>query len=152
MNKPWMALALMGTLAGTLISTNLQASTKQNVSDDPLAQRCIKMLDIYAAEDFDAYVAEFPAPWLGIFGEKTLRKQLADRHGKYVKEYQAKPDTIKIKAVTPAKVTKIEQEKLGALEAKEVDLFIASNKGNSSATACKYLRIGDSWYFRSLRL
>ncbi|QYK13554.1 hypothetical protein K0I63_03290 [Shewanella rhizosphaerae] len=152
MNKPWMALILMGTLAGTLISTNLQASTEQNFSDDPLAKRCIKMLDIYATEDFDAYVAEFPEPWLGIFGEKTLRKQLADRHGKYVKEYQAKPDTIKIKAVTPAKVAKIEQDKLGALEAKEIDLYIASNKGNSSATACKYLRIGDSWYFRSLRL
>ncbi|KIO38117.1 hypothetical protein [Shewanella sp. cp20] len=156
MNKPWTAIALLGTiagtLAGTLISTDLQASTEQDYSHDPLAQRCIKMLDIYAAEDFDAYIAEFPEPWLGIFGEKTLRKQLADRHGKYVKEYQAKPDTIKIKAITPAKVAKIEQEKLGALEAKEIDLYIARDKGISSSTACKYLRIGDSWYFRSLRL
>ncbi|CAM3940760.1 hypothetical protein [Shewanella aquimarina] len=152
MNKPWTALIFMGTLAGTLISTDLQASTEQNFSHDPLAQRCIKMLDIYAAEDFDAYVAEFPEPWLGIFGEKTLKKQLADRHGKYVKEYQAKPDTIKIKAITPASVAKIEQDKLGALEAKEIDLYIASDKGNSSSTACKYLRIGDSWHFRSLRL
>ena len=156
MNKPWTAIALLGTitgtLAGTLISTDLQASTEQDYSDDPLAQRCIKMLDIYAAEDFDAYIAEFPEPWLSIFGEKTLRKQLADRHGNYIETYQNKPTSITIRSIESAKVAQIEKERLGASEAKEVEIDMSNELGGGHLTACKYLRIGGSWHFRSLRL
>jgi hypothetical protein len=148
MNKPWKAIAVLATL----ISTNLHASTEQDFSKEPLVQRCLNMLNIYANEDFDAYIAEFPKPWLSIFGEKTLKEILAERHDNYTKEYQAKPDTIKVKAIAPTSVAKIELERLGATEAKKINLYIASDKGNSTSTACKFLRIGDNWYFRSLRL
>ncbi|TKB51568.1 hypothetical protein FCL40_03155 [Ferrimonas sediminicola] len=149
MNKPWMA----GVLLACLVSPRLQASTDEDFSNEPLVQRCMKMLDIYAAEDFDAYIAEFPEPWLGIFGEKTLRKILSERHQGYVETYQQdRPDTIKIRSVESADVAKLEQERLGATEAKEVEMYMSNNVGGGHLTACKYLLIGDRWYFRSLRI
>ena len=130
---------------------NASAPT-QDFSQEPLVQRCMGMLDIYRNEDFDAYVAAFPEPWLGIFGEKVLKNELSARHQKYMNTYQGKPASIVIEGIDPVEPTKIEKERLGAVEGKEVSIEISNERDTSSSTSCKFLRIGENWYFRELRL
>lgn len=124
----------------------------QDFSQEPLVQRCMGMLDIYRDEDFDAYVAAFPEPWLGIFGEKVLKNELAARHQEYMGTYQGKPTNTIISGITPVEPAKIEKERLGAVEGKEVLFQIYNERGGGHSTSCKFLRIGDNWYFRELRL
>ncbi|QSX40150.1 hypothetical protein [Shewanella cyperi] len=90
----------------------------QDFSQEPLVQRCMGMLDVYRDEDFDAYVAAFPEPWLGIFGEKVLKNELAARHQEYMGTYQGKPTNTIISGITPVEPAKIEKERLGAVEGK----------------------------------
>lgn len=136
----------------SFLTVTTEAMPKQDFTDEPLVQRCLEMLDIYRDEDFDAYVAAFPEPWLGIFGEKMLRKQLFQRHQKMMHTFQGTPASITIRSLESLEPARIEKERLAAQKAKKVVLNMSNEVDTSILTECKFLLIGENWYFRELRL
>ncbi|MCL1037390.1 hypothetical protein L2750_09505 [Shewanella submarina] len=148
--KPTALVGLVLTCMAPLTSVAQQDFAFENEQDKVLFQRCIKMVETYRSEDFDAYIAEFPDPWLELYGESTLRKVLAKSHSNYLALYQDGDVTVTLEAIHKESPHPREAEFLGATDARVLDInFSAPRKGKS--TICKFLLINNQWYMRELR-